>query len=129
MYQVDVDVHGPLFDGRARHEVNTALDEAVWEVAKVGRGDLGVQFIKVFREPTGYYESHVEAVHVRPGHAIVHDNGVIYGHWLEGDGSRNYPVTRFAGYWSFRLVTLELARKAHRIAEGVLRRHLARMGG
>lgn len=131
--RVDVDSKGPIFNGLAERAKEDFLREAVWEIAKEGRGDLGVQFIKVFREPTGYYESRVEAVRPPAGPvpvARIHDNGVIYGFWLEGIGSRNYPVTRFRGYHSFRLVAAELQRKAVGIAQRVLHsRFLQRMGG
>lgn len=121
---------GPIWDGRFEHEVDEFCHEAAWEIAKVGRGDLGVRFIKVFREPTGYFESQVEAVQGPTHHeSAVHDGGVIYSHWLEGSGSRNFPVTRFKGYWSFRIISQELQGKAVAIAERVLRPYLARMGG
>lgn len=137
MFDVHVDVHGPLFDGRAQDALHEFMHEAVWEITKEGRGDLGVQFIKVFREPTGHYESRVEAVRpVSIGAGAVqsrlHDNArgdVVYNFWLEGIGSRNYPVTRFKGYHSFREVAQELQRKASRIAERVLPRFIQRMGG
>lgn len=129
MFHVDVDLSGPAFNGLAEHMVGEFLEEAVWEIAKEGRGDLGVQFIKVFKEPTGYYESQVEAAR-QPGPVVlIHDNDVIYGPWLEGTGSRNYPVTRFRGYRSFEIVAGELQRKAVPIAERHLPRFLARMNG
>jgi hypothetical protein len=129
MYRIDVDLSGPVFNGLAEHQVGEFLEEAVWEIAKEGRGDLGVQFIKVFKEPTGYYESQVEAVR-QPGPVVViHDNMVVYGPWLEGTGSRNYPVTRFRGYHSFRIVANELQGKAVDIAERHLPTFLARMNG
>lgn len=34
--------------------------------------------------------------------AVVHDDMSVYGPWLEGQGSRNFPVTRFKGYGSAR---------------------------
>ena len=45
----------------------------------------------------------------------VHDSGIVYGPWLEGVGSRNYPVTRFRGYSTFRKVAQEIERKAPRM--------------
>lgn len=132
MFRIDVDTSGPIFNGTAQHHVSEFLREVVWEIAKEGRGDLGVRFIKVFKKPTGYYESHVEAVRPTPGPspvARIHDNGVIYGHWLEGTGSRNYPVTRFKGYASFRTVTQELQRKVAGIAARHLPVFIARMNG
>jgi len=47
--------------------------------------------------------------------AEVHDSGIVYGPWLEGVGSRNYPVTRFKGYSTFRKVRQEIERKAPRM--------------
>lgn len=132
-YDVTVDRHGPAFNGMAEHQVGEFLREAVWEITKEARGDLGVQFIRVFREPTGYYESRVEAVRPieTPAGPVgrVHDNSVIYGWWLEGISSRNFPVTRFRGYYSFRLVTQHVQRKAANIAERALEPFLRRMNG
>ena len=50
--------------------------------------------------------------------------GVIYGPWLEGTGSRNYPVTRFKGYRNWRRVTQMLEKAAKPIAEKSIREHL-----
>ena len=131
MYTVNVEYSGPIWTGQANDIVEDYLDDAVWEITKVGRGDLGVQFIRVFKEPTGYYESQVEAVrgayHTAQSH--IHDGGVIYSHWLEGVGSRNFPVTRFKGYWSFKTVAQALQAKAVTIAETVLPPYLARLNG
>lgn len=128
-----VDVHGPIFDGRAEHALHDFMHEVVWEATKEARGDLGVAFVTHFREPTGYYESQLQTVRpVRHGNTVVariHDDSVIYGWWLEGIGSRNSPVTSFRGYHSFRNVATALQHKAGQIAERVLRRFIGRMGG
>lgn len=129
MYTVTVDTSGPIWDGRAEQILDDYTREAVWEIAKEGRGDLGVRFIKVFREPTGYYESQVEAVQQPGPHALIHDNLVVYGPWLEGVGSRNFPVTRFKGYHSFRIIAQELQAKAVQIAERHIEPFLRRMNG
>lgn len=131
MYAVDIDTSGMIFDGRAERVLDDFTDEAVWAITKVGRGDLGVHFITHFKHPTGYYESQVEAVkgafHTFTSH--IHDGSVIYSHWLEGSGSRNFPVTSFKGYWSFKSVALALQAKAVPIAESVLPPFLARING
>lgn len=126
MYSIDVDVtyRGPLFDGRAQAAIAAGTADAVWEIAKTGRGMLGVEFIRTFRNPTGYYESRVEADRVSNELAIIHDNDVVYGPWLEGVGSRNYPVTRFKGYHNWRRVTQMLEKAAGPIAEKVIDQHL-----
>jgi hypothetical protein len=124
VYQVDVDVSGPLFDGRTEAALRAGMADAVWEVAKVGRGMLGVEYIKTFKNPTGYYESKTEADRVSDELAVIHDNDVIYGAWLEDVGSRNYPVTRFKGYRNWRTVAQLLQKAAKPIAEQVISRHL-----
>jgi hypothetical protein len=131
MITVTVTTSGPAFDERAQRILDDYTDEAVWAITKVGRGDLGVDFIRHFREPTGYYESQVQAVrgarHTFTAH--IHDNGVVYGPWLEGISSRNFPVTRFRGYASFRRIAAQLQQKAVPIAESVLPPFLARLNG
>lgn len=120
MFRINVDVktRGPLFDGRTRAAVNQAAGDAAWELAKLGRGLLGVQFIRVFKHPTGAYESTVEAVRVSKDVSEVTDRGrKVYNHWLEGTGSRNYPVTRFRGYRSFEIVTRQLQSRATAVAQ------------
>lgn len=41
----------------------------------------------------------------------VHDSGIVYGPWLEGEGSRNL-TTPFKGYRTFRKVAQQIDRKA-----------------
>lgn len=131
MYNVTFDTSGPLFNGQAERILDDFTDEAVWAITKVGRGDLGIHFITHFKHPTGYYESRVEAVkgavHTFMSH--IHDNGVVYGPWLNGTGSRNFPVTRFKGYRSWPIVAAALQQKAVPIAESVLPPFLARLNG
>lgn len=129
MGEVTVELNGPVFTGAAQAQVTAFMHDAVKEVTKVGRGDIGIQFIKVFQHPTGFYESRVRAYMRDPLHGVVDGATVAYAWWLEGVGSRNYPVTRFKGYRSFALVTAELELKAGRIAETQLPPHLARMNG
>lgn len=120
---------GPLFNGLARREAKKAADEISWELAKQAKQDLGVRFIRVFKHPTGYYESRVRAEKRGGGKSFVHDSKVVYGPWLEGTGSRNAPVTRFRGYFSFAIVARELQAKAKPIAERVLQPFIQRMNG
>lgn len=104
--RADVDYKGPLFDGRAEAAIERGISEGVWAVAKEARGELGLHFLRVFREPTGNYEGHVKALRESPTAALVTDFGIdVYNHWLEGTGSRNFPVTTFKGYGSFEKVT------------------------
>lgn len=133
MYEVHVDTRGPVFNGVAKHAASQYTREVVWEITKGGRGDLGVRFIKVFKNPTGAYESTVNAERPVPitggWTGRLDGEGKIYAWWLEGIGSRNYPVTRFRGYASFRTVAQELQLKAVPIAQRHLPVFIARMNG
>jgi hypothetical protein len=119
---VDARVSGPVFDGRAEAAIERGISEGIWAVAKEGRGDLGVQFLKVFKEPTGNYEGHVRAERTAVFESQITDQGIdVYNYWLEGKGSRNFPVTRFKGYRSFEIIAGRLEHKAKSIVE----RHIA----
>jgi len=60
---------------------------------------------------------------------IVTGEDVIYHWWLEGVGSRNFPVTRFKGYGTFRITAEALRRRASEVSQRVTRPFVARMGG
>lgn len=121
-----VDVSGPLFSGAAGRAVEAWLDEAKQEVAQEGVNDVQARLGMVLKHPTGFYESNIVtdlAVH----DALITDNDVVYGPWLEGVSSMN-DRTRFKGYATFRRTTDELDGKAAGIAEALLRRtYLRRM--
>jgi hypothetical protein len=109
---------GPLFADFAGEMTKVA--EAITDEL----GDKGTELVlarlpEVLQNPTGYYQSQITNQRTTTGQ-VVTDQNVIYGPWLEGVGSRNAPVTSFAGYFTFRQVTQELGRLAPEIAE----RHL-----
>ena len=69
--------------------------------AKQGLSEVQMLMDMAFRFPTPYYETQVTWDRAAGGR-VIHDRGVIYGAWLEGVGSRNFPVTRFKGYRHWR---------------------------
>jgi len=119
-------ISGPIFDGRADLEVVRYLTEAEMEVAEYAKDQLYNEFDAHFQHPTGYYKSQVQ---VRKGinRVAVNDGGVVYGPWLEGVGSRNYPRTRFKGYSSFRRVANRLKTEATVVASVVIKPYIWRM--
>lgn len=128
MINVRVQAHGPLFDGRLDRAIQQAVDEAEEEIATMGadhlKGDLGAP---PFQNPTGWYASHI--TQKRFGSLwVVQDSGVIYGPWLAGTGSRNWPVTRFKGYNHWRRLTVYLNKIAKPVTEKIIARALARLG-
>ncbi len=116
---------GPLFDGRADRAASDACDEAEQRVATLGAATTRHMLSEVLRVETPYYRLQVEAQAEPPGWKIT-DQGVIYGPWLEGTGSRN-RTTRFKGYATFRRATQVINGRAKLMAEQVVARFMGRM--
>ncbi|MFC5834652.1 hypothetical protein [Nonomuraea insulae] len=123
---IDTSTSGPVFNGQARAAVTAFIDEAEEEIARRGVNIVHSELDRVLRNPTGYYEGHIQTDRTT-GDSVVTDGGVIYGPWLAGVGSRNAPETRFAGYAHWRLATQRLQAEAADIAEKVLPQFIRRM--
>lgn len=121
-----VDLDGPLFDGRAPRALDDIAEAVGDAVADQGFKDIHFTLARVLRHPTGYYQSQIRDRAIGSAH-VLYDSRVIYGPWLEGTGSRNAPVTRFTGYFTFRRVAQHLGKKGPQIAEGAVRRNLWRL--
>jgi hypothetical protein len=121
-YGLNVRLEGATVRGLATPIVDRLLQTAVAEVADYTKHEVLMQLDHVLQHPTGYYESHIKADREGVYTYRVHDDMVIYGPWLEGVGSRNYPVTKFRGYHTFRIVRNRMAQKA----KAVIAAHVAR---
>lgn len=109
----NVQTTGPLFVKRPSAAVTRRLGMVFQTLVEEGEQRLD----QVLRpRPAGVYLSVNEAGkgqasqgHYRrsvngtasPMGGVIHDGGVIYGPWLEGDSPRNM-TTRFKGYHAFR---------------------------
>ena len=122
-----VSMRGPVFDGRAAAALDDFTEAAVETVAEQGFRDIHFTLHRVLKHPTGYYQSQIRNRALGPTTRVLYDNRVIYGHWLQGTGSRNAPVTRFEGYWTFPRVAQALKRKAGPLAQATMRRFIGRM--
>ncbi|MFE2970876.1 hypothetical protein ACFXKC_46205 [Streptomyces sp. NPDC059340] len=120
---IDVSTRGPLFDGRARRVANAYVNRLERKIAEEGVVIVREELGKVLQHPTGYYESRIT---VEREH-IVTDGGVVYGPWLAGVGSRNFPATRFRGYPHWIRARLRLRERKQGIAERLLRQYVGRM--
>lgn len=142
MIKVKVAASGPLPEGRFSEIVHDYLEDVTWEIGQQALADVHAILDASIQNPTPYYETQITqqrggaddltgvASDVTP--VVVHDRGVIYGHWLEGTGSRNAPVTAFRGYGAFGKTAkaLNLANgKTLQLAEAVLQRYLPRLRG
>lgn len=130
---VTVSVKGPIFDGASDDELNDMAESTVRELASLGverlattlRPRPGGVYLSVTeaqkgKASTGNYRRHLHQ-RVKGPYAIITDGGVIYGPWLEGEGTRNL-TTRFKGYASFRRV----GQWMREITPQVLRRQVER---
>jgi len=126
---VDITMTGPWFDGRAERAMEDACDDARDDIAAYGEERVLMGTSASFKTRTPYYETRIETTRVSSEANLVHDNGVIYGPWLEGVGSRNYPVTRFKGYHHWRLAKQAVESHGPDVAEAAVRHRLPEMGG
>lgn len=94
-------------------------------VATYAEAQVQLRLARVLKKETPYYATQV-GIRYRSGNPVVDDNRVIYGPWLEGVGSRNSPVTRFAGYATFRRTAQMVDRQVPHIADRVWRRYAGR---
>lgn len=126
--EMKVTVSGPLFDGTAARAVQEFVDDARDEIGQHAEDLVLARLGTVLQHPTGYYESQVRARSAGADTVVVSDGGVIYGAWLEGVGSRNFPATRFKGYQHWRESKQAAQRDAPEIADRLLRvRYLPEM--
>ncbi|MET7452533.1 hypothetical protein ABZT03_11665 [Streptomyces sp. NPDC005574] len=114
---------GPIFDGRAQRVANAFVNRYERNLAEEGLNILRGEMHRVFRNPTGYYESRCKVIE---GH-IISDSRVVYGPWLAGVGSRNFPVTKFKGYDHWLVTRDRLNARKRGIGERLLRQYTGRM--
>lgn len=60
---------------------------------------------------------------------VTDQGAVVYNRWLEGTGSRNYPVTRFRGYHAFERAHEMTQRQAGKLAQVEIGRTVRKLGG
>lgn len=125
MASAEVKMTGPLFSGAADRAARDFAMDATRDI-----GDRGAELVQqaldgVLRHPTGYYRAHVRSNFQRES-ALITDSNVVYGPWLEGEGSRN-ATSRFKGYHTFRRTTQQIDQMAGRMAASMLPRYVARM--
>ena len=122
-------VSGPFLTGPERRVlVDRMVTDLRDAVAQQAFSDVHRNMDTSFKNPTPYYE--VQVVNqVLSGDRVIHDRDIVYGRWLEGAGSRNYPVTSFRGYRSFGRAMESAEAAIPRIAARVLAGHINRLNG
>lgn len=122
----DVDVSGPIFDGRAIAAVDAFVEDAKRDVAAQAYSEWMTNLNRSIRHPTPYYEKQI-TVTQRGADQVVNDRGVIYGSWLE-NGYHGSKPTRFRGYFSAQRAVAALEPKVRGIVENTLAKYIGRMG-
>jgi hypothetical protein len=75
------------------------------------------------RHQTPFYTTKIRKMPLSATRYMITDGGVVYGHWLEGTGSRNSPVTIFPGYHAQERAEAEVQQKRGNIGRRILRRY------
>lgn len=122
---VIVTANGSVITGRAVQLQRDAAQEWAHSLATIGASMVRSNLNRVLRVQTPYYRLQVEARPEPPGWKIT-DQGVIYGPWLEGTGSRN-RTTRFKGYSTFRRTVQQINARAEAVGQPVVARFVGQM--
>jgi hypothetical protein len=125
----NVTLSGPLFDARGEHDVREFITDALDQVAAQASANVHYNMETSFKHPTPYYETQVRTTRVDEDTRSVNDRGIVYGHWLDGSGSRNFPVTSFKGYRLFPRAKALLETQIPRLIEHAKRRMVERLNG
>jgi hypothetical protein len=124
---------GPWFDRELRDEIlRRYKGRATGKIADFGvtviQAYLPSQFKYDRPDPhPGLYVSQIHTELMVDDSAMITDTPVVYGPWLEGVGSRNFPVTRFRGYHTFRVMTRVVDAAAGGIADIELQPYLGEL--
>ena len=135
-----VQLSGPVLEGRSPQILDSWMRSNLDLIAVLGQDAVRSELDVVLQNPTGFYRSQITAwvraatpsPLVRGGRSqeiVIHDSFVIYGPWLSGTGSRNFPVTRFRGYNHWRRAAQRIEELARRTTVGTLRQLVKRLGG
>ncbi|SEO83487.1 hypothetical protein [Actinacidiphila rubida] len=123
-FGINVVLKGPIVEGRGLIGTERLTLVALAEVADYAFHEVQMELIHVLQNPTGYYESRIVKERAGFNAYSINDSNVIYGPWLEGIGSRNFPVTKFKGYGTFRRVRNRIAQKSGAIGEAAVARKI-----
>jgi hypothetical protein len=126
-----VRLKGPIFSAPKRaaamNSMRAGIKRSIAEFAF--RAVTGILASSI-RNPTPIYQTHIIIDNRRDDDWKVTDQGLVkYNYWLEGTGSRNFPVTRFKGYHAFqRAYEATRARSPH-LAGVEIGKAVRRLGG
>lgn len=118
-------VRGAAVTGQGGMMIRRYVKDVQDTVATFAEADVHLRLQRSLQNPHGHLQSQI-GIRYRRGNPVVTDGGVIYGPWIEGVGSRNYPTTRFKGYATFRRSAQLVEQRAPLIADRIWQRYVGR---
>lgn len=99
-----VRLNGPIFSSAKRAQVMNSMRTGIKKsIAEFAWTFVSGVLAHSIRNPTPVYQTHIIIDNRIDDAWEVTDQGLVeYNYWLEGTGSRNFPVTRFRGYHAFQ---------------------------
>jgi len=127
--RTNLETKGPLFEAGGA----TPLIKAFLIDAEQTMADKGVEFVldvtkARFKTRTPIYETRVQVRPLTTNRLEVWDQGIVYGPWLEGTGSRN-AISRFKGYRMFRIAMNRLENERDQILREPIQRLMRKLNG
>lgn len=119
-------LRGPISSGAIHRHVDEYEADVARELAEETEDTWLYTLNSRLRHQTPFYTTRIDKRQIGHNRWKVHDNGVVYGHWLEGTGSRNSPVTVFPGYHSLEHTEAVMRGRRGNIGRRILRQHRAR---
>lgn len=112
---------GAIVEGKAGKVMKSMVAEINEDVGQEAYDAIRQRLNRVLKNPTGYYENHVQVDNTTQG-AVVNDGGVVYGGWLETGGPG------FSGYHTFAQVFKEINQQAAKTADQVIKSQIGKLG-
>jgi hypothetical protein len=112
-------VQGGLFDGGWEAGMSELIVDLIGAVADTTLTTWRANLDDSIRVNQGRYIG-TTRIDRTSDSAVLNDGRSVYGPWLEGQGSRNFPVTRFRGYHSAEQAAEKVGATADEIAAPVV---------
>jgi hypothetical protein len=114
-------VKGPISSGKMIRDAANYSEDVAEALADSAKDTWLNNLHGSIRHQTPYYTTKIAKRQMSPTRYEIHDNGVLYGPWLE---SGEYtPRTRFTGYFSQERAEATVQAKRGNIARRILRRY------
>ena len=122
---------GPFLKAAKRAEVMAKMKRNILNAITKNAFSSVTRILKQkIRNPTPIYQTQIIVDNKEDDRWRVTDQGlVVYNYWLEGTGSRNFPVTSFKGYHAFQRAFAIAEKRAPSLAQTQVGRAVKSLGG